>query len=98
MDEQINDGYEMLVEAIILQAISDYKIALKYKDREANSKYMKYKVLEAKRWYQEVRDFFHSDYYRGMCKIDGDAILEQIEKEVAEGNKKRRSRPYRKTV
>lgn len=92
------EGYDFLVEAIILRAISDYKTALRYKDREAKSQYMLYKVMEAKRMYDDVRLFFHSEYYRNMCKIDGDRILKHIEDEVHSNKRRRLKQFHRKTV
>jgi len=95
--DQINEGYDFLVEAIILRAISDYRTALRYKDREANTDYMRSKVSEAQRMYSDVRWFFHSDYYRDLCKIDGDRILNHIEEEIASNKRRRLKQFYRKT-
>jgi hypothetical protein len=95
---ELEEGYDFLVEAIILRAISDYKTALRYKDKEAKSKYMTYKVMEAKRMYEDVRRFFHSDYYREMCKIDGDRILNHIEDEVNSNKRRRLKQFYRKLI
>ena len=94
---EIEDGYDLLVEAIILRAISDYKFALKYKDRVATTQYMKNKVSEAKKVYEETIEFFHSDFYHLICGIDGDRILKHIEEEVAKGSAKRLRQAYRKT-
>lgn len=91
--EDINEGYDFLVEAIVLRAISDYRTALRYKDREAKSQYMKNKVSECKKMYVEVRSFFHSEYYRDLCKIDGDKIMKHIEGEVY-SNKRRRLKQF----
>lgn len=98
MDELIMEGYDFLVEAIILRAISDYKTALRYKDKEANTDYMKTKVSEAQRMYSDVRWFFHSEHYRDMCKIDGDRILKHIENEVYSNKRRRLKQFYRKMV
>lgn len=94
--DDINEGYDFLLEAMVLRAISDYKTALRYKDREGKSKYMTYKVLEAKKMYEDVRSFFHSDYYYSLCKIDGDRILNQIENEVNSNKRRRLKQFYRK--
>lgn len=98
MDELIMEGYDFLVEAIILRAISDYKTALRYKDREAKTDYMKSKVSEAKYLYDDVRWFFHSEHYRDMCKIDGDRILKHIENEVNSNKRRRLKQFYRKVM
>ena len=98
MEESINECFDYLIEAMILRAISDYKFALRYKDREAKTQYMKNKVSEAKKLYEEVRLFFHSDYYHLLCKIDGDRILKHIENEVNSNNRRRLRQFYRKTV
>jgi len=96
--EKINEGYDFLVEAIVLRAISDYKTALRYKDREAKTDYMKSKVSEARFLYDDVRWFFRSEYYRDLCKIDGDRILKCIEDEVNSNKRRRLKQFYRKPV
>lgn len=96
--EELEEGWVFLIEAIVLRAISDYKTALRYKDREAKSVYMKNKVSEAKYFYDEVRWFFHSEHYRDMCKIDGDRILKYVENEVNSNKRRRLKQFYRKTI
>ena len=61
------DGFEGLAQAIILQAVKDYKKALRGDARE---------------WCREIEQFFHSDWFSVLTKVDPDAILQRVRKEV----------------
>lgn len=65
------DGYENLANAIILQAVKDYKRALrtlKYNPRH-------YESMKTKR---EVEQFFRSAWFADLTEADGEMILEAI--------------------
>jgi hypothetical protein len=71
------DPYEQLANAIVLQAVKDYRDALK--------KLMKRPRYEpAKYTKAEVERFFHSDWYRELTSVDGDYVLKKIRSEVRE--------------
>ena len=73
----MSDPYEQLANAIVLQAVKDYRKALK--------KLMKYPRHEtAKRSIAEVERFFHSDWYKELTSVDGDYVLKKIRSEVRE--------------
>ena len=76
------DPYERLANAIILQAASDYRVALKKiksrpKNREA--------IDEALR----IERFFRSDWYQVLTSVDGEYLIERLQDEVrkSEGRK-----------
>lgn len=77
------DPYEKLVNAIILQAVTDYRVALKKikarpKNREA--------IDEALR----IERFFRSDWYQALTSVDGEYLIERLQDEVrkSEGRKR----------
>ena len=87
------DPYERLANAIILQAVADYRVALKKikahpKDRKA--------IDEA----LEVERFFRSGWYSQLTSVDGEYLIRRLQDEVgksesirvkrcqSEGNKK----------
>ncbi len=76
------DPYERLTNAIILQAATDYRVALKKikarpKNREA--------IDEALR----IERFFRSDWYQALTSVDGEYLIERLQDEVrkSEGRK-----------
>lgn len=70
------NGYENLANAIILQAVKDYKRALrtlKYNPRH-------YESMKIKR---EVEQFFRSAWFADLTEADGEMILEAIKLKYA---------------
>ena len=75
MDERINDCYQDLANAIILQAVHDYRKALKILKR-----YPRYKAaLEEKKRDEE---FFQSEWYSHLTKVDGKRLMKKLQEEV----------------
>ena len=73
----MNDkGYEELANAIVLQAVTDYRIALKALAANPDDRYAKY---EAKR----IERFFLSAWFRCLTEVDGKWLMDQLKKEVA---------------
>ena len=71
------DPYEHLANAIVLQAVKDYRNALK--------KLMKRPRYEpAKYTKAEVERFFHSDWYRELTSVDGNVLIKKLQAEVSE--------------
>lgn len=69
------DPYERLANAIILQAVTDYRAALKRikwkpEDRET--------IDEAMR----VESFFHSGWYSQLTAVDGEYLIRRLQDEV----------------
>lgn len=63
------DGYELLAEAVILQAVKDYRKALKYDERGRK---------------REIEKFFGSEYFRILTDVDGEMLIQKLRAEVKE--------------
>jgi hypothetical protein len=71
----MNDPYESLANAIILQAAKDYRNALKRLKKRPNREidlYMK----------QEVEQFFRSDWYSCLTTVDPEILIRKLNEEV----------------
>ncbi len=70
----ISQPYRILADAIILQAVNDY--------RKARKKLLeKDKDVEALRDYLDVEMFFRSSWFQVLTFIDGDYILRKLHEE-----------------
>lgn len=69
------DGYESLANAIILQAVTDYRKALKAVNLNSRNK-------EAKATIDECEEFFRSSWYSTLTKLDGEYLISKIKTEV----------------
>lgn len=69
------DAYEKLANAIILQAVKDYRGALKIlKKRPEN--------ISAKSTRDEVERFFRSGWYQVLTEVDGEMLIRRLLEEV----------------
>ena len=71
----MNDPYERLANAIILQAVKDYRNALKRLNKHSNRDvdlYMK----------KEVEQFFRSGWYSCLTTIDPKMLIRKLNEEV----------------
>lgn len=69
------DPYERLATAIVLQAVSDYRVALKKikahpKNREAISEAL------------EIEKFFRSGWYSILTDVDGEYLIRRLQDEI----------------
>ena len=69
------DPYERLANAIILQAVADYRVALKKikahpKDRKAIDEPL------------EIERFFRSGWYSQLTSVDGEYLIKRLQDEV----------------
>ena len=69
------DPYERLANAIVLQAVADYRVALKKikahpKNREAISEAL------------EIEKFFRSGWYSQLTDVDGEYLIRRIQDEI----------------
>lgn len=69
------DPYERLANAIVLQAVSDYRVALKKikahpKNREAISEAL------------EIEKFFRSGWYSILTDVDGEYLIRRLQEEI----------------
>ena len=73
----MTDPYEQLANAIILQAVKDYRDALKKLKKRP-------RYDPAKDMIFEVERFFHSDWYRELTSVDGNFLIKNLRSEVRE--------------
>ena len=64
------DGYQLLANAIILQAANEYREVLRQDDTAA-----KWKKIS-------LRRFFRSDWYKLLTNVDGELLMERLTEEV----------------
>lgn len=69
------DPYERLANAIILQAVADYRVALK--KIKANPK-NKQAIDEA----LDIERFFRSGWYQHLTNVDGEYLIRRLQDEV----------------
>lgn len=69
------DGYERLANEIILQAVKDYRGALKKLKKHPN-KDTNLLVI------QEVEQFFRSEWYSYLTAIDPEILIRELKEEV----------------
>lgn len=67
------DGYQLLANAIVLQAVNEYREALRQNDTAA-----KWKKIS-------LRRFFRSDWYKLLTNVDGEMLMERLKEEVDNG-------------
>lgn len=67
--------YENLANAIILQAVKDYRMALK--SLKANSRN---RTAQADK--TEIERFFRSQWYSALTDVNGEMLIRSLQKEV----------------
>ena len=67
--------YEDLANAIILQAVKDYRMALK--SLKVNSRNRTVQTDKA-----EIERFFRSQWYSSLTDVDGEMLILSLQKEV----------------
>jgi hypothetical protein len=65
------ENYQALANAIIKQAVLDFRGAYKRKQRSPDD-------VKAERDIREITKFFCSDYFEGLTDLDGPMLLKQI--------------------
>lgn len=78
------DGCEKLKSAIILQAVCDYRNALKVLKNAQNGNRKGKKVEEAKNRKSEVENFFFSSWFTVLTDINPMFLLNELKSEVDE--------------
>ena len=71
----MNDTYERLANAIVLQAVKDYRNALKRLKKHPHNE----TALYTKR---EVERFFRSDWYTSLTTVDPEMLILKLNEEV----------------
>ncbi len=76
------ENYQALANAIILQAVKDFKPAYRRLKRHPNDKLAQDTV-------REITKFFCSDYFCALSDLDGPALLNRIIREMDEKHGKK---------
>lgn len=71
----MNDVYEKLANAIILQAVKDYRDALKRLRKHPRND-------TARATKEEVERFFRSDWYSALTDVDPELLIRKLIEEV----------------
>ena len=94
----INEVYENLANAIVKQAVVDYKVPLRRLEKNPNDK-------DAKREAVRIERFFHSGWYTQLTSIDGDWLIrktrEMVKEEIREKLRRKlekEARAFRKVL
>ena len=72
----MNENWEKLAQAIILQAVEDYRKCRRLVRRKPGQ-------VDAQKMIREVEYFFRSDWYKQLSDTDGKQIIELLRREVA---------------
>ena len=72
----MTDRYEDLANAIILQAVKDYRRALRTLKKKPDDSV----AIEAR---ASIEQFFYSDYFVALSNLDPEYLIQQLVKEVA---------------
>jgi hypothetical protein len=68
--------YEDLANAIIVQAVKDYRKILQALEKDPLN-------TQATYCKRELEKFFHSKWYRTLTNLDGNVLLDKLRKETA---------------
>lgn len=69
--------YEKLTNAIVLQAVSDYRAALKNVKKNPKNR-------DAINGALQIEKFFQSEWYQVLTSVDGEYLIDRLRKEVSE--------------
>ena len=75
--------YEALANAIIVQAVIDYKAVYKVLQKNPNDRIAQDQARHIKR-------FFHSRWFRTLTSVDGEYLVRMIENEIEEGAERKK--------
>ena len=70
------DPYEKLANAIVLQAVSDYRAALQKVRKNPKNKDALDEALQIER-------FFQSQWYQTLTSVDGEYLIDRLRKEAS---------------
>ena len=71
------DPYERLANAIVLQAVMDYRAALRRLKKNPDRKELLDTVMI-------IEKFFHSEWYQILTNVDAAYLINKIRKEIVE--------------
>ena len=71
----VEDPYERLANAIILQAASDYRRNLKKLKKNPQNRDVLNEVMQ-------IEKFFRSSWHQVLTTVDGELLIEKLRKEI----------------
>lgn len=78
--KSVGNPYENLANAIIVQAVNDYRVALKKVKKNPNNRDAIQEALSLER-------FFKSPWYETLTTVDGEFLIRKIRAEIIDGGK-----------
>lgn len=100
------DPYQALANAIILCAVKDFRNAARMIRKIRHSitcqaspeardiEYMHLRIKQYEHFQQQAAKFFLSKNFDALCELDGNELLERLEREIAWSKPKSTSRRY----
>lgn len=82
----MSEPFMNLANAIILQAVKDYRVALRKHQKRP-------KYQPSIETINEVERFFRSEWYRELTSVDGEMLIRKLKSEVEKSETKRISSP-----
>lgn len=76
-------NYTFLMNAIILQAVKDYRLALRY---ERDLRYNQEMQHSYRKLLRECERFFRSEWFSALTTVNGNTIIKKLRKEVDDAN------------
>lgn len=88
----IRDWEKELANQIVLQAVSDYRKSLR--GQRVNGR------VPIRKMINDLDDFFRSDWYKMLTKVDGEILLKQLQEEYKNecNSNTTNTRPYHKRM
>ncbi len=75
--ERIYAAYEDLANAVIIQAVKDYRAACRKLKVNPKNRFAKEDI-------DEITEFFHSDFFTILTNLDGPSLLRKIIQDMEE--------------
>ena len=69
--------YDKLADAIVLQAVKDYRVLLRKWKKNINNR-------EIKRELSRIEKFFRSEWYLLLTNVDPEFLIEKLRKEIGQ--------------
>jgi len=74
-------AYENLAHAIVMQAVTDYRASLKMLYKPIGQRF-KIEGIDAAFLKTEVKHFFESKYFSNLTSVDGEILVEKLQREA----------------
>ena len=73
----MGDPWESLANAIIIQAVKDYRLAVKSKETS----------MKAAKTIKECEIFFRSKYFKALTEVDPEYLIDKLRKETEQSGR-----------